>query len=54
LTVGSVAISIYAAPVTVRAATNGARAQYLTEKDRRVLMLAQTTTALLGLEVDEV
>lgn len=107
--VGSVAISIYAAPVTVRAATpaaadsssaasateskvyqsfqvahyqgarrilqrrntldkakalakeianrlsrDGARAQYLTEKDRRVLILAQTTTAPLGLEVDEV
>jgi len=109
VTVGSVAISIYAAPVTVRAATpaaadsssaasateskvyqsfqvahyegarrilqrrntldkakalakeianrlsrDGARAQYLTEKDRRVLILAQTTTAPLGLEVDEV
>ena len=109
VTVGSVAISIYAAPVTVRAATpaaadsssaasatesktyqsfqvahyegarrilqrrntldkakalakeianrlsrDGARAQYLTEKDRRVLILAQTATAPLGLEVDEV
>ncbi len=103
VTVGSVAISIYAAPVTVRAAANGdaasatvktyesfqvahyegarrilqrrntldkakalakeianrlsrdgARAQYLTEKDRRVLILAQTATAPLGLEVDEV
>ena len=105
VTVGSVAISIYAAPVTVRAAMpaaadsscaasateskvyqsfqvahyegnrrilqrrntldkakalakeianrlsrDGARAQYLTEKDRRVLILAQTTTAPLGLE----
>jgi hypothetical protein len=109
VTVGSVAISIYAAPVTVRAAMpaaedsssaasateskvyqsfqvahyegnrrilqrrntldkakalakeianrlsrDGARAQYLTEKDRRVLILAQSTTAPLGLEVDEV
>ena len=103
VTVGSVAISIYAAPVTVKAAANGdaasatvktyesfqvahyegarrilqrrntldkakalakeianrlsrdgARAQYLTEKDRRVLILAQTTAAPLGLEVDEV
>ena len=109
VTVGSVAISIYAAPVTVRAATpaaadsssaasateskvyqsfqvahyegarrilqrrntldkakalakeianrlsrDGARAQYLTEKDRRVLILAQTATTPLGLEVDEV
>ena len=33
---------------------DGARAQYLTEKDRRVLILAQTATAPLGLEVDEV
>ena len=103
VTVGSVAIPVYAAPVTVRTAANGdadsatfktydsfqishyqgarrilqrrntldkakalakeianrlsrdgARAQYLTEKDRRVLILAQTATAPLGLEVDEV
>ena len=102
VTVGSVAISIYAAPVTVRTANgdttsatvktyesfqvahyegarrilqrrntldkakalakeiasrlsrDGVRAQYLTEKDRRVLILAQTAAAPLGLEVDEV
>jgi integrase len=102
VSVGSVAIHIYAAPVTVRPASgdtasaavktydsfqvahyegarrilqrrntldkakalakeianrlnrDGARAQYLTEKDRRLLILAQTTAAPLGLEVDEV
>ena len=37
-----------------RLSRDGARAQYLTEKDRRVLILAQTATAPLGLEVDEV
>jgi hypothetical protein len=109
VTVGSVAISIYAAPVTVRAATpaatdssnaasapefktyqsfqvahyegnrrilqrrntldkakalakeiagrlsrDGSRAQYFTEKDRRIYTLAHMKSQSFGLEVDEV
>jgi integrase len=37
-----------------RLSRDGARAQYLTEKNRRVLILAQTATSPLGMEVDEV
>jgi integrase len=106
VTVGSVAISIYSAPVTVRAAAtdsngeasapesktyqsfqlahyegnrrilqrrntldkakalakeiagrlnrDGSRAQYFTDKDRRIYTLAQVKSQTLGLEVDEV
>ncbi|HEY5345012.1 MAG TPA: hypothetical protein VIK62_01560 [Verrucomicrobiae bacterium] len=94
VTVGSVAISIYASPVTVgteaktyesfqvvhyegnrrifqrrntlekakvlakeiagRLQRDGSRAEYFTEKDRRIYTLAQIKSQSLGLEVDEV
>ena len=44
----------YAEEVATRLNRDGARAEFLTDRDRRIYTLAQAAAKSLGLEVDEI